>query len=288
LDILPLPSSTKAGKKFLDNTTIPHMMFKEISISTFQDVEYTFYYRSLIKTIKSLLMIDSINQSLVLQYDDKKEVNNNVEHRIFEEQYNSNWWKREESTLLVRQRLLSLILYSDATTLDHMGKSSGHPIFLSLGNIPNHQRNKPESKALVGFLPIMKAKDSKTRDSDDFRKMQRVLFHKCMSILLKPIVNEPELHFVIRGNIITFIPRISFIISDMLEANKFANVYQSSSARRPCGKCLVLNDDLNNTNLTDIIPRTPTTMKQAIDSDDNHCYSIHPEKNAFWDIRYKF
>ena len=74
----------------------------------------------------------------------------------------------------------------------------------------------------------------------------------------------------------------------MLEANKFANIYQSSSARRPYRKCLVLNDDLNNTNLIGIIPRTPTSMKQAIYSDDNHCYSIHPEKNAFWDIRYKF
>jgi hypothetical protein len=111
--------------------------------------------------------------------------------------------------------------------------------------------------------------------------MQQELFHKCMSILLKPIVKETELHFVIRGNIITFIPRISFIISDMLEANKFANVYQSSSARRPCGKCLVLNEDLNNTNLIGIISRTLTTMKQVIYSNDNHYYSIHSKKNAF-------
>ena len=79
LDISPLPSSTKAGKKFLDDNTIPHMMFKEISITTFEDIEYTFYYRSLIKTIKSLIMINSINQLLVLQYDNKKKVNNNVE-----------------------------------------------------------------------------------------------------------------------------------------------------------------------------------------------------------------
>jgi hypothetical protein len=49
-----------------------------------------------------------------------------------------------------------------------MGKSSGHPIFLSLGNIPNSKRNKPESKALIGYLPILKAKDSKTKKSKDF------------------------------------------------------------------------------------------------------------------------
>jgi hypothetical protein len=135
LDVSPLPPTTKFGKEFLDNSTIPHMTFKEIPIITFQGVNYTFYYRSLIKTIKSLLMIDSINQQLVLKFVNKREIRNNVECRIFEEQYNCLWWEREESSLLPGQRLLSIILYSDATALDHMGKSSGHPIFLSLGNI---------------------------------------------------------------------------------------------------------------------------------------------------------
>src|SRR5689334_12021879 len=115
-------------------------------------------------------MIDSNNQSLVLQYEDKIEVRRNVEYRVFEEQFHDNWWKREESALLLGQHILSLILYSDATTLDYMGKSSGYPIFLSLGNIPNHQKNKPESKALVRYLPILKAKNSKTKQSDKFRK----------------------------------------------------------------------------------------------------------------------
>ena len=231
-------------------------------------------------------MIDSINQSLVLQYEDKKEVRNGVECRIFGEQYHSNWWKREESDLLLGQHLLSLILYSDATTLDHMGKSSGHPMFLSLGNIPNHQRNKPESKALIGYLPILKAMDSKTKNSDKFRMAQREVFQKCLSTLLEPIVEGPELHFVVRGDIITFIPRISIIIADMVEADKFTNVYQPSCSRRPCAKCLVSRDDLNNTNLTEIIPRTPDAMKQAINSGEDKDYSIHPEKNAFWEIRY--
>jgi len=61
-----------------------------------------------------------------------------------------------------------IVLYSDATTLENMDKSSGHPIFLSLGNIPNSKRNKPESKALIRYLPILKAKDSKTKKSKDF------------------------------------------------------------------------------------------------------------------------
>ncbi|RIB24181.1 hypothetical protein C2G38_2169273 [Gigaspora rosea] len=95
LDVSPLSSSTRIGKEFLDNTIIPHMMFKGIPITMFQN---------------------------------------------------------------------------NATTLDHMGKSSSHPIFLSLGNIPNYQRNKPESKALIGYLPILKAKNTKTKNSKKFRK----------------------------------------------------------------------------------------------------------------------
>jgi hypothetical protein len=60
--------------------------------------------------------------------------------------------------------------------LNYMRKSSEHPIFLSLGNIPNFQRNKPESKALIGYLPILKAKDSRTKNSEEFRKLQQTVF----------------------------------------------------------------------------------------------------------------
>ena len=91
LDVSPLPLSTRMGKKFLDNFTISYMMFKGILIIMFQNIKFIFYYRSLIKTIMSLIMIDSIDRSLVLHYEDKKEVINSIEHHIFEEQYNCNW-----------------------------------------------------------------------------------------------------------------------------------------------------------------------------------------------------
>ena len=87
-----------------------------------------------------------------------------------------------------------------------MGKSSEHPVFLSLGNIPNSQRNKPESKTLIRYLPILKAKDSKMKNSESFRKLQRTVFQQCLTILLKLILKGPELHFVVRHNAITFVP----------------------------------------------------------------------------------
>jgi hypothetical protein len=287
LDDSPLPSSTKVGKELLDNANIRYMMFKEVSITIFQDNEYILHYRPVIQAIKSLLVIENINQNLVLDYKEKREIRNSIEYRLFEEQYNCNWWRREELKLAIGQRLLSIIIYSDATTLDHMGKSSGHPIFLSLGNIPNFQRNKPESKALIGYLPILKAKDSKTKNSESFRKLQRTVFQRSLTILLKPILNCPELQFVVRRNVISFIPRISVILADLAEVNKFTNIYQPSTSKKPCSSCLISKIDLNNTELTDLSLRTPQNMKQEIENGQAHENSIHTEHNIFWEIRYQ-
>ena len=52
-------------------------------------------------------------------------------------------------------KIIPIILYSDATTLDHFGKSSRHPIFVTIGNIPSYPHDKPEAKALVGLIPIL-------------------------------------------------------------------------------------------------------------------------------------
>ena len=166
-----------------------------------------------------------------------------------------------------------------------MGKSFGHPIFLLLGNIPNSQRNKQKSKALIGYFSILKTMDSKTKSSKSFHKLQREVFQKCLTILLKPIVEEPELHFVVRDNIIIFIPQISMILADLQEANKISNIYMPSNLQRPCYSCLVSKDNLNNIKNLNTLSRTPNNMKQVIDNGESNYYSIHLEINVFWKIR---
>ena len=136
-----------------------------------------------------------------------------------------------------------------------------------LKNISNFKRNNPESKALVEYLPILKTKDSKTKNLENFWKLQREVFQRCLVILFVPILDGPELHFVVYNNVITFVPRISVILADMAEANKFTNVYQPSSSKKPCGTCLTSKEDLNSTSLTHIISRTPQNMKEAIFND---------------------
>ena len=83
------------------------------------------------------------------------------------------------------QNLLSIILYSDATTFDGLGRTLGHPVFLTLGNLPNWYRNLPEAKVLLGFLP--KVQDAGIKVSKEFLKFQQEIYHKSLKIILTPL-----------------------------------------------------------------------------------------------------
>ena len=60
----------------------------------------------------------------------------NGKENIYKEQNNEIWWKTTQNTLPIGSKILSIILYSDATNCDTLGKSQLHPIYLSLRNIP--------------------------------------------------------------------------------------------------------------------------------------------------------
>ena len=70
-----------------------------------------------------------------------------------------------------------------------MQSSVEHPIYISLRNIPNWLQNKPYAKVLIGYLPKLKAKDKITKNSKEFRKIQRQVFQCCFHVLLAPILN---------------------------------------------------------------------------------------------------
>ena len=42
------------------------------------------------------------------------------------------WWEKTEESLLSGAKILSLILYSDVTNVDTLGKSNLHPIYVSI------------------------------------------------------------------------------------------------------------------------------------------------------------
>ncbi|RHZ73184.1 hypothetical protein Glove_232g17 [Diversispora epigaea] len=74
-----------------------------------------------------------------------------------------------------------------ATTTDTLGKSSLHPIYVSLGNIPTWRRNKEDAKQLLGYLPILSAKNEKEKKSSEFKELVRETFHNSIKFLLDPL-----------------------------------------------------------------------------------------------------
>jgi len=158
----PLPKSTKNGKDYINQINSPSVDFKEKVVATYEEVDFKLYYRPIFHAIQALLQRPEVNDKFVHKGILKKDADG---IRIFGEVYEENWWLETEKTLPPLNYLLSIILYSDATTFDGLGKTSGHPVFLTLGNLPNSFRNSPEAKVLLGFLPKVQDLGIKTTDA---------------------------------------------------------------------------------------------------------------------------
>ena len=221
-----LPKSTKEGRKFLDVNEFPYMKFKTVPITNFQDTIYNFYYQPIIHGIKVLLLQSDVNEEFIFKYRNK-----DTSFKTYGEQYESDWWNNTQKTISLNNHLLSIIIYSDSTTCNHLGKTSEHPIYISLGNIPNWMRNKSNSKVLVGYLPKLKAKDNTTKNSEFFRRLQRQVFQRCLRILLSPVLNQNDMYFVVKNEIHAFTPKISVILADLAEAATFTATYLPSTSR---------------------------------------------------------
>ena len=104
--------------------------------------------------------------------------------------------------------------------------------------------------------------------------------------MLRPILKLKELELTIKDTQITFTSRISVFLADMLEANAITNTYKSTNCKMLCLICLVSVENLSNMNLSkeDIILRTPELMASVIQNGEVKNYSIHNQKNVFWDF----
>ena len=103
--------------------------------------------------------------------------------------------------------------------------------------------------------------------------------------MLRPLLEQPDgLYFRINGQPVTFAPRISVFLVDMLEANEITATYKAARCKMPCHTCMVLRSDLNNMNLRpeDMPSRTPENMLRMISEGRNKDFSVYNIENAFW------
>ncbi|PKK55627.1 hypothetical protein RhiirC2_801930, partial [Rhizophagus irregularis] len=114
--------------------------FKENVVATYNEINFTLYYLSLFRTIQALLQRPEVANNFVHKGIQNKMKDDRGETKIFGE------------------------LFKDATTFNGLGKSSGHPVFLTLGNIPKRVQNLLEAKILLGFLPKVQDTGIKTTE----------------------------------------------------------------------------------------------------------------------------
>lgn len=185
-------------------------------------------------------------------------------------------------------KILSIILYSDATNCDTLGKSQLHPIYLSLGNISTWRRNKQDAKQLIGYLPIIKGSNSE-KQSSHFKNIVRETFHNCLKIILEPIqsLSEKGIDLLLGDKYIWFFPKISTIIADWPEAASFCLTYKSTNSKHPCHFCLVSKENLADLKLTgnDLILRNHQNMQKYFNLDDEKSVCIESVQNIFWKFR---
>ncbi|CAJ0746769.1 12466_t:CDS:2 [Entrophospora sp. SA101] len=150
--------------------------------------------------------------------------------------------KVASSTILYESKLLSIIIYSDATNCDNLGKTMKHLIYITLGNI--------------------------LKSSAVFKSAQRLAFMKSLKILFDPIYKQYEDGTILEINksYIWCVLKLSFIISDLPEASAFCTTYKSYNSKLPYHTCLVEKENLNNMNLSseNILLQTPDHMKQVL------------------------
>ncbi|CAB4376815.1 unnamed protein product [Rhizophagus irregularis] len=224
----PLPKSIEKGKAYMNNMK-SNLTFTKTLIKVYDNKEYFLYHQNLINCIKNIIAIPDITQDFALSFEDCKYKG----ERIYKEQNTGSWWKITEDSLPVGAKLLSLILYSDATTTDTLGKNQLHPIYVSIGNIPTWRRNKQDAKQLLAYLPILKSAIGEK--ASDFKILVREVFHKSLQILLEPIINlKNGIDLLINNESIWFYPRISVIIADWPEAATFCLTYKAFNSNFPC------------------------------------------------------
>jgi len=284
-DNVILPTSVKKGHQLLDQIVVPHISFKKAPIMTYKQETYYLHYRPIFDVIKELLS----NKDIFAHCTFKFTLLNHNGERIYNEQYNGRWWERVQKSLPNDANVLSVILYSDATTRDHLGKTSEHPIYLTLGNIVSWRRNRPDAKILLGYLPILKAKDISQKRSKSFRLAKRVLYQYALNILTRSLLDYNGGFDLQTDNGIKWcFPFISVMLGDLPENAAVTLTFNSVNCHHPCHKCLVEREKLNNVELTNdqIILRTPENMRCLVEQNSAQQYSLHDMKNIFWNYPY--
>ncbi|RHZ83388.1 hypothetical protein Glove_95g46 [Diversispora epigaea] len=345
LPLFSLPKNAKKGRELMEKMKILTLIFKKYKILTHNNINYYLFYHLVLNCIKNILSIFDISQNFTLRFENFKykgekaytslpdgskllsiilysdvtttdTLGKSSLYPIYISIGNISTKRRNKSdakqllgylpilkakdkfekkskdfkklntkaSLPDGSKLLSIILYSDVTTTDTLGKSSLYPIYISIGNISTKRRNKSDAKQLLGYLPILKAKDKFEKKSKDFKKLVRLTLHNSMKFLLDLLFAKKGINLEVDNETYWFFPRISTIICDWLEATTFSLVYKSTNLNFPCHFYLISKTLLSNTDLSNITFRNNENMQEYFYNDAGQDVSLENIPNYFWSL----
>ncbi|RHZ84985.1 hypothetical protein Glove_74g94 [Diversispora epigaea] len=122
LSISPLPKNIETGRKYMDKMNLSRLLYYKHHILVHNNKEYFINYQPVIKCIENLLSNPKISQLFVYNYK-KLEIENK---QLYGKQYIGNWWKKVKESIPSVAYILSIILYSDATTTDTLVRETFH------------------------------------------------------------------------------------------------------------------------------------------------------------------
>ena len=180
---------------------------------------------------------------------------------------------------------MSIILYSDTTTIDLLGKNLLHPIYILLGNIPTWRRNKKDAKQFLRYFPIISAKSKAEKRSSNFKLKVCKVFHQSLKFLLKSLFENKYLgvKFKINDEKFWFYPRISTIICDWPEVYTFLLTYKSANSNYPCYFCTIHKNNIIDKN-TQIVVRNHEDIKKYFKDGTAASICLEQIYNYFWDV----
>ncbi|KAJ7048192.1 Zn-finger domain-containing protein [Mycena amicta] len=238
------------------------------------------WIRDPVECIKELMSNPTFESSMVYAPEHVySTVEPNKEHQILDEMWTGDWWWQTQGKLKAGATVSPLIISSDKTQLSQFsGDKSAWPVYLTIGNISKEIRRQPSSHAtvLIGYLPVSKLEcfQDSTRSLSGYR-----LFHKCMSILLEPLIDAGKngVQMVCAdGHVRLVFPILAAYVADFPEQCLVACCKQSR-----CPRCLV-------TLISRILEDETATLevlekhKNRKDAPEFDKWGLHPVYKPFW------
>ncbi|KAJ3081709.1 hypothetical protein HDU99_004922, partial [Rhizoclosmatium hyalinum] len=217
--------------------------FQTLSLGDYEGKQITLYYRSLVDCfLEHMLeggMEDMKFTSGLLKTEETGE-------RVYGEYTSGDAFNAALKSAPPGAKVVTYSIYGDSTTLDRVGRISGHPIVIQYTNEPRSKSQTPKGRQLVALLSgLPKGMSTQTKAMPAVQDLGREIFHRSFEKILEPIKQYQRTGFLTALNyqMHHFILRLSVVPSDMLEQYAIGKI-KGTKALSPCIICMSLPIDM--------------------------------------------